>query len=269
MPELPDLEAIQDFLLTELLGATITSVQTPQPIPIRVPTPAEFAATLTGSAFTGIQRRGKFLLLSLDNGHVLAVNPMLTGRFRYCPPRERMRAKTCFILDLDNGQQLRYFDNKLMGKIYLVSPGDLHSIPGWDKMGPEALAPEVTLELFQQRLRKHPGQVKNILVNSAFLAGIGNAYADEILYTAGIYPYRRRTSLSAQETAALYHAMHRVQEEATAIVGARMGEDIHIKIRDFLKVHGKGGQPCPQCGGIIAQITANQRLTNYCRRCQR
>ena len=269
MPELPDLEAIQDFLLRELVGARITGVEVTQPIPIRLPSPQEFVQLLTGNVLGGVRRRGKFLLLELESGHVLAINPMLTGHLQYCEPRERRRARTCFVLALQEGRQLRYFDSKLMGKVYLVEAGQVELIPRWNEMGPEALAPEVTLEVFRQRLRRHPGQVKNILVNDTFLAGIGNAYADEILYAAGIYPYRRRTSLTLEETDALYQAMHRVLEEATSVVGLRMGEDIHLKIRDFLKVHGKGGEPCPQCGNTVSQITANQRLTNFCRRCQR
>ncbi len=268
MPELPDLEAIQEFLLQELVGATISDVEVVQAIPIRMPSSPEFAQVLTGNTLQSVRRRGKFLLLDYSSGHTLAINAMLTGRLQYCPPKERRRAKTCFILSLENGQQLRYFDDKLMGKVYLVPEGRVEQIPRWEEMGPEALSAEVTLDVFKQRLRRHPGQVKNILVNDTFLAGIGNAYADEILFAAGIYPYRKRTSLSVEEVDALYQAMHRVLNEAKEIVAARMGDDIHLKIRDFLQVHGKGGEPCPRCGNTIAKITANQRLTNYCRRCQ-
>ena len=268
MPELPDLEAIEEFLLAELVGTEVTGVEVVQAIPIRMPDPQAFAEALTSNTLRSVDRRGKFLLLGFESGHTLAINSMLTGRLQYTSPKERRRAKTCFVLNLSNGQQLRYFDDKLMGKIYLVPDGRVELIPRWEEMGPEALSPEVTLDVFKQRLRRHPGQVKNILVNDTFLAGIGNAYADEILFAAGIYPYRKRTSLSEAEVAALYEAMHRVLDDASAIVASRMGEDIHLKIRDFLQVHGKGGQPCPQCGNTISQITANQRLTNYCRHCQ-
>ncbi len=268
MPELPDLEAIQDFLLRELVGVTVTGVTVVQPIPIRMPGPADFAGELTGQRLAGVRRRGKFLLLDWESGSTLALNPMLTGRLQYCSPGERRKAKTCFILELDDGHQLRYYDQKLMGKAYLVPDGRVELIPRWGEMGPEALSPEVTLAVFRQRLRRHPGQVKNILVNDTFVAGIGNAYADEILFAARIYPYRRRTSLSPAEVEALYAAMHAVLDHATAVVAGRMGDDIHVKVRDFLQVHGKGGAPCPYCGNVISQITANQRLTNFCRRCQ-
>ena len=269
MPELPDLEAIQDILLQELAGARVEAASVLQAIPLRQPSPDDFVKGLTGSTLTGVKRRGKFLLMSFDNGEVLALNPMLSGRLQYCDPSERKKARTCFVLEFENGHQLRYFDSKLMGKAYLLPEAELGAIPGWDEMGPEALSPEVTLEVFQRRLRRHPGQIKNILLNAGFLAGIGNAYADEILFEAGLYPYRRRSSLGSSETEALYGAMQRVLTEASKIVARRMGKDIHLKIRDFLKVHGQGRQPCPRCGHTISEITANQRLTNFCRGCQR
>ncbi|MBM2826335.1 MAG: Fpg/Nei family glycosylase [Dehalococcoidia bacterium] len=269
MPELPDLEAIKSVLEERVLGLRIQEVEVGNAIPIRRPGASEFASSLKGNAFTKVERRGKFLLMGTASGHVLAVNPMLTGRFQYCPPSGKRRAKTCFVLQLEDGQQLRYFDSRVMGKVYLVPHDELDSIPGFEVMGPEAMSDELNLEEFRARLRRHPGIVKNILLNSRFIAGIGNAYADEILFRASIYPYRRRVTLSGSETEHLYVAVSAVLVEAKATVRARMGEAIHIKIRDFLQVHGKGGQPCPRCGHTISQITANKRLTNFCRGCQK
>jgi formamidopyrimidine-DNA glycosylase len=161
---------------------------------------------------------------------------------------------------------LRYVDDKTMGKIYLTR--DLELIPGFAAQGPEALDPELTLEAFQVRLQRRRGEIKGILTNQAFLAGIGNAYADEILFRAGLYPFRKRPSLSAEEVERLYHAMGSVLSEAIVTLRERMGDEIHIKVRDFLQVHGKGGSPCPRCGTIISEIRARNRLTNFCRTCQ-
>ncbi len=269
MPEIPDLDNIQSFLDRELPGVGVASVESKQPLVIRMPTLDEFVGTLQGNSFANVGHRGKFLLFDLKSGHTLAINPMLTGRLQYCDPRSKRPAKTCFVLSLENGMELRYFDNKLMGKVYLVPDSQLGLIPRFMEMGPDALDPEVTPEVFAKRLRRHPGQIKNILVNDTFLAGIGNAYADEILFDAGIYPYRRRTTLSRTEIENLYQSIHSVLEEATAVVGQRMGGRIELKIRDFLKVHGKGQEPCPVCGGHISQVQANQRLTNFCRHCQK
>jgi formamidopyrimidine-DNA glycosylase len=269
MPELPDLEAIKDFLNRNVLGLEIGAVEVPQPLVIRRPPPSEFVSLLEGNAFREVGRRGKYLLLTLRTGHILAINFMLSGRLQFCGPGHKRRAKTCFILSLEGKQELRYYDGKFMGKVYLLPEKGLGLIPGFDDMGPEALDEALTLEVFQKRLRRHPGQIKNILANDRFLAGIGNAYADEILFEAGIYPFRPRPSLSPAEIKTLYEAMHSVLKEAIPIVAQRMKDRLDVEVRDFLKVHGKGGQPCPCCGNTISQITANQKLTNFCRRCQK
>lgn len=269
MPEIPELHNIQLFLDVELSGVEVRSVESKQPLVIRMPTLDQFVQTLQGNTFTGVRRRGKFLLINFRSGHTLAVNPMLTGRLQYCDPDTKKPAKTCFVLALSNGKELRYFDSRVMGKVYLVPQDQLDMIPRFKEMGPEALDTEVSLEVFEKRLKRHPGQIKNILVNDTFLAGIGNAYADEILFDAGIYPYRKRTSLSRLEAEALYKSIHTVLEEAIEIVGQRMDGRIDLKIRDFLKVHGKGKEQCPVCGSNISQVQANQRLTNFCRGCQK
>ena len=126
----------------------------------------------------------------------------------------------------------------------------------------------MTREQFLARLRPFRGEIKGILTNSNFLAGIGNAYADEILWAARLHPYRKRTSLSAEELDTLYAAMRSTLLDAIEKVRAEMGEDIHREPRDFMAVHMQTGAPCPRCGTPISLIGANQRITNFCRTCQ-
>ena len=126
----------------------------------------------------------------------------------------------------------------------------------------------ISLEEFQTRLKKFHGEIKGVLTRGAFVSGIGNAYSDEILFAAGISPFRKARSLSAPEVRELYESCPKVVTDAMDVLRERMGEDIHVKIRDFLQVHRKGGQPCPRCGGNISELTANQRITSYCRKCQ-
>jgi formamidopyrimidine-DNA glycosylase len=136
-------------------------------------------------------------------------------------------------------------------------------------MGPDVLAPDLTEEVFRERLRRYSGQIKSILVNHKFVAGIGNAYSDEILWEAGIHPYRKRTQLTDQEIGRLYQAMHWVIAWATEIVAEKMQESLdYSEWRDHLRVHRRGGQPCPRCGNPISEITAGQRITSFCRHCQ-
>jgi formamidopyrimidine-DNA glycosylase len=266
MPELPDLEVIREFLAPRLTDVAIAAAEVRRPLVVRNLMGGDPAAHLVGRRFSGVERRGKFLLLPLDDGATLVVNPMLVGRLRYGQPLPRHRSRDALVLLLTDGQELRYNDAKDMGKVYLAA--DLAQVPTLLDMGPEADDPGLTLEAFRQRLRRHPGEIKGILTNQEFVAGIGNAYADEILWQAGIYPFRRRPSLSDDEVAALYTAMRSVLAQAIDTLRQRVGADIDVEVRDFLAVHGHSGQPCPRCGSPISEVTRERRSTNFCRTCQ-
>ena len=266
MPEIPDLEVIKEYLEDVLPGERIEAVEVLRPLVVRTLFPGDFTGALEDKQVCCVRRRGKFLLLALQSGHVIVVNPMLAGRLQYCAPDQRRLAKTFVILHLSGGMELRYVDPKSMGKIYLTLDEGL--VPGFAGQGPDALDPALTAELFRERLLGRRGEIKGILTNQAVLAGIGNAYADEILFDAGLYPFRRRPSLSSEEVERLYHSMRSVLPRAIVVLRERVGEDIEVKVRDFLSVHGKGGSPCPRCGTPVSEITARGRLTNFCRTCQ-
>ncbi len=266
MPEIPDLEAIRSFLNERLPGETIEKAEVLIPIVFRV-TKDEFVETLQGSKLGQTTRRGKFLLFSIAGGRLLVINAMLAGRFQYVEPSVKRRASTCMVLGLSNGSELRYYDDRRMGKIYLVPESRLLEVPQFADMGPDAL--EVPLGEFKERIAKFRGQIKNILINYKFLAGIGNAYADEILFAARLHPYRKRTTMDDEDVERLHASIHQVFDWATPIVGELMQEDMNYKEqRYFLKIHRKGGEPCPVCGTRISEITAGQRITDFCRNCQ-
>ena len=266
MPEIPDLEVIREYLEAVLPGQRIESAEVLRPLVVRNLLADDFVSVLNGNGISGVRRRGKFLLFDLESGQTVVINPMLVGRLLYCQPDKRRAAKTVLILHLSGGMELRYVDSKSMGKVYLTPDENL--VPRFAGQGPEALDPEFTMEVFRERLRTRRGEIKGLLTNQAVLAGIGNAYADEILFEARLYPFRKRPSLSPEEVESLYQAMRKVLSEATVVLRERIGDDIDIKIRDFLSVHGKGGSPCPRCGTPISEIKARNRLTNFCRNCQ-
>ena len=199
MPELPDLEVIREYLAPRLPGVSIAAAQVRRPIIVRNLLGDDFAGHVTGRAFADVRRRGKFLLLGLDDGTALVINPMLAGRLRYGEPLKKDRVRDALVLRLADGRELRYHDAEDMGKIYLTL--DLGQVPTFMELGPEANDPDLTRDIFLQRLRRHPGEIKGILTNQEFVAGIGNAYADEICWRAVIYPFRRRASLSGDELA--------------------------------------------------------------------
>ena len=268
MPEVPDLEAIRKFFNKTISGRTIERVETFIPVPIRVPRD-EFVRLLTGDTLGDVHRHGKFLIFTLASGRIMVINPMLTGRFNVAEPKTKRHAKTCFLLGLDDGNELRYADQRLMGRVYLVPADQLESVPQFAEMGPDVLSPALTEEVFAERLRKYSGQIKSILVNHKFIAGVGNAYSDEILWEARLHPYKKRTSLSDEDVKRLYHATRDVLEWAEPIVAEKMTESLdYSEWRDHLRVHRRGGQACPRCGATISEITAGQRITSFCRTCQ-
>ncbi len=266
MPELPDLEVIREYLAPRLPGVAIASAEVRRPLIVRNLLGGDFSAHLVDRRFAGVGRRGKFLLLPLDDGVTLVINPMLAGRIRYGDPLPRSRVRDALILRLEDGHELRYNDARDMGKVYLTA--DLEQVPAFSGQGPEADDPALTLGEFRARLKHNSGEIKGILTDALFVAGIGNAYADEILWRAQIYPFRRRATLKPDEVARLYEAMRTVLAEAVEILRARVGDQIDLEIRDFLAVHGKPGRPCPRCGTAISDVTRAKRSTNFCRTCQ-
>jgi formamidopyrimidine-DNA glycosylase len=153
-----------------------------------------------------------------------------------------------------------------MGKVYVTDA--LERIPTYAELGPEATDSELTLDAFAARLRGQRGEIKSVLTRQSFVAGIGNAYADEICWRAEIYPFRRRSALSEDEIARLYRAMRDVLAEATATIRQRTGNQTDVEIRDFLSVHGRAGETCPRCGSKISEVKRERRATHFCRTCQ-
>ena len=266
MPEAPELEVTKDFLDFRVSGDTVHAASILSPGMIR-PVVADFEGDVVGRVLEGVRHRGKFLLVDLLRKRFLIINPMFARVLQYCKPSARVYKKTFVRLTLSNGFDLRYFDDKQMGRLYYTTNARLAEIPGFDEMGPDLLA-ETSFEEFQDSLRPFHGEIQGVLTRGRVVSGIGNAYAGEILFDARIYPFRKRKTLSEDELRRLHQSTRTVIEDAIGVVRERIGEDIHVKIRDFLKVHNKGGSPCQRCGANITQITANRRITSYCRTCQ-
>ena len=266
MPEAPDLEVIREYLTEHVIDADIVEASIIKPSVLRS-LAGDMISDIQGRSLESVERRGKFLLIGLSGDRMLAINPMLTGMIQHCAPKTRLFKRTCLKFDLSDGTELRYLDDKQMGLVYYVQTDQLDQVPRLGEQGPDVLD-EMSLEEFQQRLKKYPGEIKGILTRGAVLSGIGNAYSDEILFEAQVYPFRKRKSLSDDELQRILDSSRSVVEDAIPILRERMGDNIHVKVRDFLKVHNKGGEPCPRCGHQISEITANKRITSYCRQCQ-
>lgn len=266
MPEVPELEVLREVLGPRLAGQEVLQVNLSQKLGFLLRTPAgDFARDLTGRHFQDLWRRGKFLVFDID-GHHLVLNPMLGGRLQWAGARDRVLAETVFQIALPSGHELRFLDSVKMGRVYWVEAGALGAVPGWNELGPEALT--VDLEEFRQRIRRHPGELKNLLRNQAFVAGVGNAYSDEILHAARFLPLRRRTSLKPDDVGRLHACTQEVLTAAIAAIRRQPHYEPHKQDRSFMAVHGKGGYPCPRCGHRISELTARGEQTNFCRGCQ-
>ena len=273
MPELPELEAIRIVLGPQLEGALVTAceVEPRKAHLLRYPV-EEFEKEVPIRRFTQTWRRGKHLGFDLElagggDRRTLVVNPMLGGRFQLADPGEARAGQVVFTLRLEGGRELRYMDFRDMGRIYWVR--DPAEVPAWSEMGPEADAvAAMSLDDFRRRLRRFRDELKDLLRNQAFVAGIGNAYSDEILFEARILPLRRRASLKPDEEAALHTAIPTVLARAIEAILANPGYDESKQDRRFMNVHAKGGRDCPRCGHRISQLGSNREPLNFCRGCQ-
>lgn len=291
VPELPDLAILADALDEGLSGRRITGARVPQTLVLRG-TPAELAA-LDGQALISIARRGKFLEFAFERDRMI-INPMLTGRLGLVaagakawpqwaamfelgemaenrPPRDHdwPGSAADWLPGRGLAVEMRYRDATRMGKIYLLPAAVERAVAGWAEQGPDADDPSLTLDVWRARIARHSGELKNLLRNQQFVAGIGNAYSDEILWAAQLAPFRKRSSLAADEVDALYAATRETLAWAIGQLRELVPPRLEVEQRDFLRVHRKGGQSCPRCGARLSQVSAGGFETTFCRSCQR
>jgi len=267
MPELPDLEYLVSVLGRVLPGRTVQRVRVRNPIVLRLGVPGTLEGVCVGQAFGRCRRHGHFVIVEIGEAHELIVNPMLAGRFRLCAERERNERSLCLAFGLDRGEELRYLDDKQMGKVYLVPSGDQRAVSGFETVGVEPLSPGFTLERLRQMVGSRRDQVRAFLLDKTAVAAIGNAYADEILWAARLHPKTGCPGLTDEDVARLHAAIRDVLSAAVREV-ARRGEPIEVKVRDFLRVRNRKGQPCPACGTTIRVEGVRGHDTFYCPVCQ-
>jgi formamidopyrimidine-DNA glycosylase len=262
VPELPDLLYVQKHLRERLVGRHVTAERVREPVVLRFAVRGNLSLLL-GRALDDVQRKSHFLVLRFE-GLDLAVNPMLAGRFRFAASGDPDEGTLGFALAFEE-LELRYLDDKNMGKAYLIATDDWKAIPGMQTGGVDILSPEFTRERFVSLLKHRRDQVRVFLLDKKALDSIGNAYADEVLFAAGIHPKTFCRSLSHDDGVRLHDAIVAVMTEAVAEV-ARRGEPIEVKVRDFLKVRRK--ESCPRCGGKLRTAGVKGMDSWFCPHCQ-
>jgi formamidopyrimidine-DNA glycosylase len=268
MPELPEVETIKRDLTPRILGRSFVGVTLNWPNTVRIPSPEAFSRSLVGKGITELDRRGKYLIFRLSSGEALILHFRMSGSLLLDPqgePDPYIRV----VFHLDDGAHLHFRDPRKLGLMWLVK--DESKVVG--KLGPEPLDRGFTAEVLGERAKKRSALIKAVLCNQSFLAGVGNMYADEALFAAGIHPMRTANSLSTEEIARLHCALRRVLEEAIGSYGASINDyrrpDGEPGTAQFVfKVAHRGGQPCPACATPIERIAIRQRGTYFCPRCQ-
>ena len=268
MPELPDLVYLEKKLNEYVLDQTIAEVEVIEPVVIRVLIDEDFTAALKGQKIAAIRRHGPFLVFQMADEMELIIHPMLAGRFQWLERSEKAGPAPALGLHCDPaGRSLYYLDNKKMGKVYLILEGDYSKIPRFLSQGPDLLGEDFSLPYFKGKAQKSRKQVRVMIMDQTMVSAIGNAYADEILFCAGIHPKTFCTQLDEGKIEKLYHCIKEVMQWGIAAV-ANAGQPIEKKIRDHLNVRNRANEPCPRCSAKIRKAGVLGYDAFFCPECQ-
>jgi formamidopyrimidine-DNA glycosylase len=281
LPELPEVETIARDLRPQLAGRRIESVQLTRDPAIRrrlvrYPSAAKFLRSLRGRTIRSVERRGKYLVMPLDqDGQRLVVHLGMTGHLRVWEPEETPVKHTHLRALLDSGLELRYDDPRQFGRLLLGTQEDLVAARAFPaKLGPEPIHGDLTEAEFDRIVKSRRRPIKSALLDQSFLAGVGNIYADEACFRAGIRPSRWTHRLTARERRALYSAIQEVLENSIAARGSSIinyvdAFGVRGGNQEKLLVYGRSGEPCVTCGTPLQGTRLAGRGTVYCRKCQR
>jgi formamidopyrimidine-DNA glycosylase len=274
VPELPETETIARDLDREVAGARIVAVRVSKPDVLRESTPEEFVARLTGAVIVRCWRRAKLVVIDLSTGDRLVVQPRFTGAMLIdagALPDDERRYSTVEIV-LDDGRSLHYRDIRRLGTVTPMSPARFAEYV--EPLGVEPLDPEFTGEHLSVLLRGSRQAIKKVLMDQRALAGVGNIYANEALWRAGIDPSRVAGTIARDEASRLRDEIVAVLTESIALRGTsfrdyRDASGARGGFVDKLAVYGHAGEPCQRCGHrLIGTHAIDGRMTVLCARCQ-
>ncbi len=275
MPELPEVQTVvNDLIASDLIGRQIVSVRVFWPRTVHRISVAAFCRRIRNLRLLSIRRRGKFIVMDLTNDKTLLIHLRMTGRLAFVHPGAERDKHEHVIIDFDDGRQLRFHDTRKFGRFYLVS--DPEEIIG--HLGPEPLEKKFSRRVLAERLQKSGRRIKPLLLDQRVIAGIGNIYADEALWAAGIDPRRRASALDESEIRALHRSLKTVLRRGLKNMGTTLGSGqtnfysiagYNGRNRDALKVFRRENQPCPGCNTKISRLIVGQRSTFICERCQK
>ena len=278
MPEMPEVETIVRALRKRIVGQTVAGVQVGWAGSIARPSPEAFSQQVTGRRVAEVTRRGKFTIVRLAPQKFVVVHLGMTGRLLVDDERDlgtleesRRDGHTRVLIRFASGKTLRFRDVRKFGRIYLID--DPCDVPLLRDLGPEPLSDAFTPQVLGERLHRHRRQVKPLLLDQRFLAGLGNIYVDESLWQARIHPQSLSHTLNADQVLRLHCAIRKVLTQAidnrgTTLRDYRDPQDDPGENQGALSVYRLHGEQCKRCGQIIRRAVVAGRSTYYCPVCQ-
>lgn len=275
MPELPEVQTVvNDLAVSGIIGCKITGVEVGWPATIATPCSDDFSTQIAGMSIREIHRRGKYIVIQLDDGWVLVVHMRMTGRFFLSTRSLSPMPHVHVVLSMSDGRHLCYHDTRKFGRFFLTQqPGRLLGA-----LGPEPLLRSFTSKSLKEALLDRRRQIKPLLLDQTFIAGLGNIYVDEALWTAKIHPLRRSNTLTEPEIRRLHRAIRQVLRRGLENRGTTLGNGegnfyslgaVRGNNESALKVFRRTGLSCRRCGHEVERIIVGQRSTHLCSKCQR
>jgi formamidopyrimidine-DNA glycosylase len=273
VPELPEVETIRLGLIPRLVGCRINRVVLSNRR-LRLPVPrARLKRWVQGSQVKSIARRAKYLLVNMDSEAVMVLHLGMTGRLAFFANGTPRRAHDHLRFLLDSGLELRFNDVRRFGSVQVLAPEDRESPQLFAGLGAEPLGPDFSTPYLMSRARNRTKPIKNFLMDATVVVGIGNIYANEILFAAGIKPTRPVGSMGKATWDRIVEASRQVLEKAIACGGTTISDYVNSSgeagyFQCELKVYGRGGEVCQSCGSKIARVVLAGRASFFCPSCQ-
>lgn len=273
MPELPEVETVRRSLAKNIIGKSISHILINYEGNICQPKPEKFIEMLKGKVFEELKRKGKFLIFYLSDELALVIHLRMTGQLVYTKSELPLEKHTHLIFRLDGGMDLRFLDMRKFGTIDLLTREQLKNFKSLNRLGLEPLCQSFTVEKLQQGFLKGNRAIKILLLDQSIIAGIGNIYADEILFKVGLHPETPIKNLSQKDIDNLHQGIVEilnlgVEHRGTTFRNYIDGDGKQGQFQNSLKVYGRKGESCSRCGAEILKIRVGGRGTYFCPSCQ-
>jgi formamidopyrimidine-DNA glycosylase len=270
VPELPEVQALVDFLGDRAVGHAVARIDVASIAVVKTFDPP--IGSLAGLTVTGVARHGKFLDLDIDGLHLvthLSRAGWLHWRDSLPPaPPKPGRGPIALRVHLDTGAGFDLTEAGTQKRLAVYAVRDPQDVPGIARLGPEPLTDEFTRAVFAGLLTANRSQIKGVLRDQSVIAGIGNAYSDEILHVAKMSPFRLAASLSDEEVTTLYDALRETMTSAVERARGLSAGELKAEKKLSMRVHGRAGEKCPVCGDVIRQVSFATSALDYCPTCQ-